>query len=173
MTRSNLLRWDGVIAVLAGLLVIAVSFLPQELRFPGPLAPSDPTRWLYWAVGLTTLFALIGVYTIQIEESGVWGLAGFSLATIGNALFLAEDVAILAGSIMAAGIVLLGIGTWTGGKLPRWIPGLWFASVLIGLPGAFLDNMAHTLNVIGGIPFALAFIGAGYILWTRTGERMA
>lgn len=169
MTRSELIRWDGLIAILAGVLVLVVTFLPQELRFPGLLEATDPARWLYWAVGLATAFALIGIYAIQVEESGMWGLLGFVLATVGNALFFAENVPELAGAIMAPGMVLLGIGSWKAGKLPRWVPGLWFAAVVIGVPGAFLGdaNLMHTLNVIGGIPFALGFAGAGYMLWSK------
>jgi len=167
MTSSNILRWGGLVAILSGLLVIVVALFPPgggEPTFPGITS----ARVMYWAVGLATMFALIAVYVVQVEETGTLGLVGFFLATIGNALFLAEDVAELAGGLMALGIVLLGIATWRAEKFSRWVPGLWLASVVIGMTGNILGgggDLSHTLNMIAGVPFGLAFILAGYSLW--------
>lgn len=163
MTTSNLIRWSGLAAILAGLSSIAASFLQPDGE-PPLLA------WVLVVNGLAILFALIGVYAYQVAESGVWGLLGFVSASVGNALILGSvdgDPGVVAGAFVALGIVLLGIGSWRAGKLPRWVPVLWFFAVLIGFPGFFIESLMSTLFLVGQIAYGLGFIAAGYALWSQ------
>lgn len=156
MTTSNLIRWSGLVAILAGLSSVAASFLQQD--------------WVLLVNGLLLLFALIGVYAYQVAESGVWGLLGFILASIGNALVIGapgDDPGIVAGSSYALGLILLGIGSWRAAKFPRWVPVLWLFAVLIGFPGFFIESLMETLFLVGQIALGLGFIAAGYALWSQ------
>ncbi len=162
MTTSNLIRWSGLVAILAGLSSIAAPLLDQA--------------WLWAVNGLALLFALIGVYAYQVAESGVWGLLGFLSASIGNVLFFGtqdDNAGVVAGSIYALGLILLGIGFWRAGKFPRWVPVLWFFAVLIGFPGFFIESLMETLFLVGQIAFGLGFIGAGYMLWSQQEQKEA
>ncbi len=75
------------------------------------------------------MFALMGIYAFQVQESGVIGLLGFLLAIMGNAYFIGPqgsiagvDGTIVYGSLYALGLLLLAAGSLKARKLPRWVP---------------------------------------------------
>src|SRR5262245_42227930 len=91
MSSSRLTRWSGLALLLAGVLVaIPMLFHPSD---------SDPQAFVRAAwlpvhsllIGsvILMLFGLIGMYHIQADVIGVLGLAGFVLAFVGGALFVA------------------------------------------------------------------------------------
>jgi hypothetical protein len=122
------------------------------------------------------MFALIGFYAYQVEESGVLGFLGFLLALIGY-VFLATpsssaDFFVLGGSISGLGQIMLAIGFWIAGKFPRWVPSLWFLSTLLGGLGLTLGegvgSQSSIFIILAGVAWGLGFIGGGYVLWTKS-----
>ncbi len=161
MTTSNLIRWSGLAAILGGLLFIVGSLLLPDAS---PLvAWNQPVRTV------AILFALIGLYAFQVEESGLWGFLGFVAAFIGNVLEMAGETP-LSASTYTVGLILFAIGSWIAHKLPRWVPVLWILAPLIGMPGFLLESLRGLLFTGSGIILGLSFIGAGYTLWSSAGE---
>lgn len=161
MTTANLIRWSGLAAILGGLLFIVGSLLLPDA------SPAVP--WNQTVRTLAILFALIGLYAFQVEESGLWGFLGFVAAFIANALHMAEETP-LSASIYTVGLILFAIGSWIANKLPRWVPVLWILAPLIGMPGFLLESLRDLLFTGSGIVLGVGFIGAGYTLWSSAGE---
>ena len=164
MSTSNLIRWSGLSAVAAGVLLFVTAFFTA--------ATTPPLVSVLASV--TTVFALFGIYAVQVERSGIPGFAGFLLATTGFLVMVGDGKTIggmpswLLGTIMGAlGLILLAIGTLTSGKFPRWVPWLWIAAVVIGLPSVFVPNLTTILGILGALASGLGLAYAGYFLWSR------
>ena len=168
MSSSKLIRWCGLAGIVAG---VATSLL--SLAAPvGPEANSL-VAWGFLLAGLATQFGLLGIYAVQIPESGWPGLIGFALALSGNAFFIAPEGSIggvntgqLGGGLYAMGLLFLAIGTWRAGKFPRWIPALWLLAIVVGLPAFFVEAIQALAFLLGGVLFGVGFIAAGYWLWS-------
>lgn len=159
MSTTNVIRWSGVVSVLAGLWVLGIS-----------LSAGQP--WIFAVGTLLAIFALSGIYAVQVEESGFWGLAGFVISISGEVLMMVEgdpqeSLGMLAGALYALGLIALVIGTWRGRVFSRWVPGLWLAAILIGLPAYAAASLMPVLIIAASVAFGLAFIVAGYELWTQ------
>lgn len=152
---TNFIRWSGVAGILGGLIIIASAFL------------AEPLTGQYLLSSLLIIVALIGILLVfRREGTGRWGLFGILAALVGNLFFAIEQLAILAGLSYGLGLILLAIGLWETGVFPRWLPALWVLAPLIGLPGLVLSGSAAFLTTLATVIFGLAFIGAGYVLWT-------
>jgi hypothetical protein len=165
MTTANLIRVSGLSAIASGALVALSVFIVNS-------------AWITALMAVTTIFGLIGIYAVQVKESGVAGFVGYVLSTIGwvvlaggSATFAGIPAYILGSSLGALGLVLLAVGILSGRAFPRWVAGLWIAAVVIGLPSVFIPSMGTNLGMILGILGALAsglgLAGAGYTLWSR------
>lgn len=169
MKTETLIRWSGVAAVIAGIVGAAASFVTPEA--------GSPLEWVFFLGWIATLFAFMGIYAHQAESIGSSGSLGFVLAFVGTAYFLAGEpllggmdaAALLAlfGLVYSVGLVLLAVGTLRARKLPRWVPILWIVAVAVGLPGAFVPSIAALAYQLGAVASGLAFVGAGYTLWSR------
>jgi len=169
LNTAALLRLCGIAAVLSGLITIAA---PLTEYFGG-----ISIEWTYTLNTLLTLFALIGIYGVQVEGSGYWGLAGFIIASIGNAFLMGSgqfvggmNAVIFGSSILSLGLILLAVGTFKSKAFPRWIPILWIAAPLVGIPSMISPGYATLIVALAGLIFGIAFVGAGYILWSRTDQ---
>lgn len=92
MYASTLIRWSGLAAVVAGVVLIVVELMElfavdiEHLR-----AASDTVAFAFWA-GLSLLtflllaLGLIGIYSHQLAAAGILGLAGFLVAFLGTVL---------------------------------------------------------------------------------------
>ncbi|HZD52753.1 MAG TPA: hypothetical protein VE175_06875, partial [Woeseiaceae bacterium] len=69
MTASNLIRWSGLVAMGAGVLNVL------DAKWHPP--------WMTTLMAVVTVFALIGIYAVQVEASGRLGFAGYLLGTAG------------------------------------------------------------------------------------------
>lgn len=160
---SVLLRLSGAASLLAGLWTLGTLFFPVE---------TDDVAW-YLVVGkLLLMFALFGIYAAQAEQSGLLGLLGFILTSSGNVLFLLEgslgdEIIIIAGVPYAIGLIVFALGTLRGRVFWPWIPALWIASILIGIPPFFLELPSGAQYIPGGVLYGLSLVGAGYQLWAR------
>lgn len=126
---------------------------------------------LYLIVDVLLLLGLLAIYAYQHEEVGKVGFAGFLPAFIGTASIIGPDGTLggvdmyVAGSLtISLGLCVFAIGVWQAGKLPRAVPVLWVLSTVIGV-GGFVVNAPVTF-VIAGLAFGLAFVLAGFKLWS-------
>jgi hypothetical protein len=164
MRNDLLIRLSGLAAILAGGLRTAASFLPS--------GHSGATlEILYLVIDLLILFGVLGIYGFQSERIGPTGLVGFILAVTGTAIITGPDGKIGAVDMYAAGslcvglgLVVLAVGSWTARTLPRWVGILWLVSTAAGILGTAAG--LHSLFMISGIAFGLAFIGAGATVWS-------
>ena len=78
MSSSNLFRWSGLSCILCGLLLPVPWIMDIVLSLP----PSLLSMSLDFVAITFIIFALIGIYGIQIDESGVYGFLGFVLTIL-------------------------------------------------------------------------------------------
>jgi len=160
MTTSSLIRWSGLAAMAAGVLNVLDSIF-------------EPLPWLTMFTTLATVFGLIGIYAIQAKASGWLGFAGYLLATAGY-VFIAGTTGTIGSvpnyvvgiSLSAVGLVLLAFGSLSAGVLPRWVPALWLAAIVIGFPSLVFPALERVLEIAGGTAIGLGLAGAGYVIWT-------
>jgi hypothetical protein len=130
---------------------------------------NEPFTGQYLLGGLSTIVALFGILLIlRREGAGLWGTLGILTALMGNLFFAIEQYYALAGVLYGGGLVLLAIGARKTDVFPRWLPALWILAPLIGLPGLVLTGAAAFLSTVATVVFGVAFIAAGYVLWTAT-----
>jgi hypothetical protein len=185
MSSSNLFRWSGLACILCGLLLPVPWIMDIVVGAP----PSILTITLEFLAITFTVLALIGIYSFQVEGSGVYGLLGFLLTILMSCIGLslitwspeitrgegaAGMLVPLMGIAGLAGYTLLAIGSWKAGKLPRWIAVLWPLGTVISASGMMLVNSgfenADYLHVIGISIWGLGMIAAGVKLWSGTVE---
>ncbi len=88
MSTAKLIRWSGLVNILAGVLYALGALLhPVGEDLDAYLSP----RWalahqVYWVAAILMLFGLVGLYARQVEEAGWLGLVGFVLAFVGTVL---------------------------------------------------------------------------------------
>lgn len=161
MTTSNLIRWSGLAAMAAGVLNVLGSIF-------------EPLPWLDIVMAVVTVFALSGIYAVQAEASGRLGFAGYLLATAGYVVMAGSTTTIgsvpgyvVAASLSAVGLVLLALGSLSARVFPRWVPGMWVAAVVIGLPSLAEPSLATLLGLLGAAAVGAGLAGAGTVLWSR------
>ena len=177
MASSDLIRWDGLAAMLAGVAWVVSGLI--SLVVPGQ-GTEDVGSFSYYL--LETIFCiasvgmlggLAGFHALQAASYGRLGAAGFYAAFVGTALLLISTAAtILAGRevldwlfvlgfLGTLGLVPLGVGTLRAGVLPRWCGVLLIVAVL-GIPVYFALG-----NYGGAILYGLLWLALGYALWSR------
>ncbi|MDX1621404.1 MAG: hypothetical protein R3320_10465 [Nitriliruptorales bacterium] len=93
---SKAIRAGGASAIVGALLILVGSLwgtvITSGMTIAEAYDSSGTTLFLATLVGLTgailLVFGLIGLYAVQAERAGGWGLAGFALAMIGTLLFV-------------------------------------------------------------------------------------
>lgn len=176
MSSSNLFRWGGLACILCGLLLPVSWIMEVVLGVP----PSILTMSLDFLAITFLVFALIGIYGIQIEETGVYGFLGYLLTVLMSCIGLSiiswspestevtvvTDILVpLMGIAGLFGYILLGIESWKAHKLPRWAALFWPIGTVVSAIGMMLANTgleaAEYLHVIGIGIWGLGMIGAG------------
>jgi hypothetical protein len=166
MARTNLIRWGGLAAVLAGILRGIASFMPTTA--------SIMLQVLYFTIDVLLLLGIVGVYEFQKQETGRWGFFGFLLALIGASLLIGHDVVVnavallypVAAFLFAVGISVLAIRSWAANTLPHWASALLITSTLLGILGYGIKGF-DVLFVVSGVIFGIGFIGAGLTVWLQ------
>jgi len=166
--HTNLIRWGGLAAVLAGI-----------LRGIASLTPTYTSVWLqffYLAIDVLLFLGIMGLYGYQRKETGWWGFSGFLLALIGAGLLIVNDIVNarvnlypIAALLFTMGIGILAIVSWVLKTLPRWACALLITSTIVGIPGYFIKGFA-ILFVLSGIMFGIGFIGAGLKVWLQSAK---
>ena len=149
MSTANLIRWSGLISILAGMLYALAAILhPVGEDIAAYTSPNwVPAHLVYWVSAILMLFGLVGLYARQVEKTGWLGLVGFVLAFIGTVfvssiffmvstvipLIAAETPALFdqaatppTGAVLVVvlgfslGYILFSVATMRAGVLPRW-----------------------------------------------------
>jgi hypothetical protein len=131
MSPSNLVRWGGFAAMVAGLLYFMGYAGMAELLMP--MMSNLGGHVVLGLAGLATLLALVGVLAKDAGRSARLGAAGYALSFVGAAVFscgnLAEGIWLaefgtglfaIGTMSLLLGVVLLGFGMLRGKVLPPW-----------------------------------------------------
>lgn len=181
MSSSELIRWGGPAAMLAGVAFV-VMFLVQ-LMTPGtsPGSFSDVvTSFIFIVALLLLLVGLTGFHALQKDSYGRIGRAGLYTVIVATLVQILAQIALLSGNTAAEvvdllglfgvmiGFVLYGAATLQARVLPRWC-GIGF---IIGLPVWIMISLVSGEygGIIGGILFGLLWLALGYVLWSRGGQ---
>ena len=122
MLFSTLIRWSGLAAVVAGVLLVIADLMGLTFKYydSGEALTTGfyaVQSVLSLAAPVLLLFALFGLYTRQSEVTGIMVLAGFLAAFVGTALavganwsnaFFAPTVAIEAPDLYKSGLTSAG-----------------------------------------------------------------
>ena len=193
MSSSDLVRWGGLAAMLAGvafivLLLIPVAFMVLKLHpdaYPGSLFNVFGVV-LFIAAWVLLVVGLAGFHALQKERYGLIGHAGFYTVIVGASAQIVAGVGLALGStalelldfpgvlVMMIGLALYGVATLQARVLARWcavgfIVGLpaWRAiSVIAQYGGPLGGTIGWTL---GGMLFGFLWLALGYILWSASG----
>lgn len=117
------------------------------------------------------IFTAFGVYSPQVQESGLWWLAGFIGVVIGELLFMIQanpddPLGMLAGSLYTLGRFALTVGTLRAAIFSSRAPILWLVAIVIGLPGYAIPSLEGLLVTLASFAFGLGFILTGLELWS-------
>ena len=165
--HSNLIRFGGLAAVLAGILRGIASFTSPST--------SVSLQLFYLAIDILLFLGIMGLYGYQRKETGWWGFSGFLLALVGSGLLIVHDVVNaglnlylypIAALLFTMGISVLALVPWILKTLPRWACALLITSTIVGIPGYFIKGLA-VLFILSGVIFAIGFIGAGLKVWLQ------
>ena len=185
MSSSDLVRWGGLAAIVAGVAWAVSGIVHFAMVYPQ--AGTGPTGSIsdYLIEGAHAvaeagmLGALIGLRARQGPWYGWLGAVGFALAFVGTALLCAITVigivfgkalgeAVLSAIFISGvlgwlvGFSLLGIATVRARVLPRWCGVLLIA--YFPLFGFLLASYGW-----GGIALGLLWVTPGYVLWSWRG----
>ena len=150
MSGSNLIRWAGLSAVVAGVLSVVAPII-HPLDVPSSVATSSWAIAHYLILGgsIFTLLGITGIYARQVEEAGLLGLVGFLMFFV--ALALITGVALLEAIVMPL------LAT----EDPQFI-----AVFFAGEDPGVLDTVrlpVGLLYIIGWLLFGIAILRAGIL----------
>ena len=179
MSSSNLVRWGGIAAVVAGLVwIVLVLFSPRDasdvLFFSG-----SSGKVIFIVALLSQVTGTAGLYVLQRGRNGQFGAVGALVAFVGFAIELIFVVVVslgvgegggmvslvlallLALGVMVSfvGLALLGIAILRMRTLPRWFGVL----LIVGLPGAVI--LAIVLGALASwVAYGIFWLLVGYVL---------
>jgi len=157
ITASNLIRWAGLSALVAGLCFVVLGLLHP----PNVLSSVTTTRWaivhsLALAMSLFGLLGIMGLYARQVEAAGWLGLVGFLLLSLWLVLILPFTffevfiLPLLATEAPTFAEGFLGIFTGSAGEINFGVL-------------AALWTLSGVLLLLGGLVFGIATFRAGIL----------
>jgi hypothetical protein len=171
MASSDLIRWGGLAAMVAG-----VAYVLEAIVFA--VSPGGALQSVVSLVAvLLTAVGLLGFHALQKEDYGRIGRGGFYTAIVGALVqAVAVLVSLLSGGgylegplagtlfpigflVLMVGLILYGAATLQARVLPRWC-GIGF--IIFG-PIAFVP-WEYSVVLAG-----LVLLALGYVLWSRRG----
>lgn len=157
VTASNLIRWAGLAAVMAGIIFAGI----QPIHPSDTLSSVNTTAWaiitpLKTVMCLLFLLGITGIYARQVEKAGWLGLVGFLLLSLGWALELvfifAEAFIIPPLATVAPGFVNGFFGIFNGHPIEMnlgALPALW--------------SLVGFAYILGSLLFGIATFRAGVL----------
>jgi hypothetical protein len=181
MSTAKLIRWSGLISILAGVLYALGALLhPVGEDLAAYTSPKwVPAHQVYWVAAMLMLLGLVGLYARQVEHTGWLGLVGFVLAFLGtvvvNSIFLMASTVLHLVAVQAPalfdqaeapptfgvllvvlgyilGYILFGIATMRAGVLPR-------GSGLLLILGSAMFMISEALPLTASISHLIVTIG--------------
>ena len=174
MKSSNLIRWSGLAAVVAGLLFMVINLITLLILGFGQERSELLIRSIISPVaGALLLLGLIGLYARQSEATDVIGLISFLFALLGTVLALAGNV--WANMLGYLGWALFGVSSWQARIYPPTAAILLVVGAVLTAPfSAFVVNRLGDIFVYAGIGastiFGIAIAWLGFALFTGRGE---
>ncbi len=191
MQHRRLIRWGGLAAILGGALwsawAILVSLKPEgcigaECELPGrsPRGYSDLVPLLFLAVLLIAI-GLVGVVALARARRrfGTLGRVGLIIAVLGASVLVASVLVqsivfdgdfplmpnfVIPGMLaLATGFLLFSVTLLR--VLPRWAGALLIVGSL-----AILGANDQNEQILMVIPFGIAWVTVGWVLWSAKGE---
>jgi hypothetical protein len=175
MSSSDLIRWGGLAAMLAGMVWIVAGLLGRVVANP------ETNSWvniLFIVAVLLVLVGLVGFHTLQKGNYGRIGRAGFYTVVVATFAQVLALVVFLAGSdalfwlqfpvgglAVLVGFVLYGAATLQAKVLPRWC-GIAF---IIAVPVSVALGGAFGSPGIDYVWLGLVWLALGYVLWSWRG----
>lgn len=201
MSSSNIIRWAGLSAVVAGVLTVATQVV-HPADDPSSVATSSWAIAHYLILG-SSVFLLLGIsglYARQVKEAGLLGFVGFLMLFVGLALIsgvglveaivmplLATEAPQLIGDFMPgesqgaytsvfllAGLLyLLGSLLFGIAILRAGILPRWAAILfIVGIVSAVLAiPLPAVVGKISGVALGLGVAWLGYALWSERREK--
>jgi hypothetical protein len=194
LPSSELIRWSGLAAVLAGVLlsvgaILNIATETENLSESATTAPYAFTWLLYLLGGVLLLLGLVGLYASQSEAAGILGLVGFLVAFCGTVLlagsawfqlFVAPFFAVEAPRALdaeSAGMLTLGFVL----TFPVFSTVGWILFGIATLRGGVYPRVPAILLIIGVLinflpthftefVFNVAVTWLGFVLFTGRGE---
>jgi hypothetical protein len=164
MSSSDLIRWSGLVAMVAGALWAVGALFDLMYFSPQPMSEVVPTgsflfqQVLYLLGATLLLIGLVGLYARQVQAAGALGLVGFLIAFAGTVLaagffwagmFIAPALATEAPDFVDAGpppgLVLTFIGFGVG----------WLVFGIATLRAGVYPRRAAILVIVGAVIVAL------------------
>jgi hypothetical protein len=173
----NLIRWSGLAAILGGVLWIA-NAIQTGFHLRGCLEDEcvfRPITALFFAMLLLAVgVAGLVLHTRNAGRLGRLGWIGLVVGVVGvevliisslvEAVFFDGDFPLLsvipAGLVLIVGFLLLGITILRARVLPLWVAVLFVVGTL-----ALLWANNQNAQVFLAIPFGIAWVAVGYVLW--------
>jgi hypothetical protein len=177
MSSSDLIRQGGLAAMLSGGMFIVLFLLGLVSTEPLPGSFSYILDSVLFIVALLLLLVgLAGFHTLQKENYGRIGRAGFYTVIVSSSAQILAQLVLLSGSTalefldflgllgVLVGFVLYGAASLQARVLPRWC-GVGFIG---GLPlWLFLSVVVGEYGMIGQMLFGLLWVALGYVLWSQ------
>jgi hypothetical protein len=157
ITGSNLIRFTGIAAILAGTIFIGIQPVhPADVVESTTSASWGPIMALKTAFAILGLVGITGVYARQVEKSGLLGLVGYVVLalffTFQMPLAFIEAVVLPPLSTVAPGYVTGVLGAISGAA----------SEVNIGAFPAIFAALG-ALYLVGGVLFGIATFRAGVL----------
>ncbi len=188
---SSFIRWGGLAAMVGGALWI-VGTVIHASKPRGCIAeecafrPMRESGALDGGLMLVSLLLFVAgaaglvVLTRSIGRFGRMGRTGSIIGALGAALLVTSGLVqniffggdfplmpyfVIPGALaLIAGVLLLGVAVLRAGVLPRWVAVLIIVGALL-----MLGANEQTARVLLTIPFGLAWVAVGYVLWSGVG----
>ncbi len=190
-TSSSLIRWSGLAAMLSGTLFVASAVIMTSMP-RGCIGDECGFRQMRdtGVAGVLFIFALLpivasaaglvirarnaGRFGVLGKTGAVLGAVGVALPVIGSLIqgvlfdgdYPLMPYFVIPGVLaLVVGFVFLGVAVLRARVLPRWAAVLLVIGSLAML--GFNDQNAQALMAI---PFGIAWVAVGYVLWSGKGE---
>jgi hypothetical protein len=173
MTSSDLVRWGGLAAMVGGVLWMVV-FTLYALRPSGPgvTPPYRGLEGLYLPNLVSVLLIVAGIATLHTRLRSLYGrlgIAGFILALVGAAVLVVSGASwpweLIGAIALLLGLLLMGVAALMVNTPLRWGA----IALIVGSLVFFLYN-TETARVWFALPYGVAWVVVGYLLWSGGGE---
>src|SRR5215204_3663278 len=156
LSRSDLIRWGGLLALVAAALLIIADLVTVVSAFgQGSMGGLLFRATLSASAGVLLALGLVSLYAPQTQEAGYLGLVGFLAAFL--ALWLSQENLVWAALVANVGWALFGVGSLQARTYPRVATIL----LIVGAVLAGVINLVFAALSLGQTTTAAYFAGLG------------